>query len=274
MVTPLLTPERGEDNGAEPESPEARDESGGNRREWLAERAFQPPWNPPPVTLGAAEGFASQGQAADVGAPSHLPLEATRWGAYRSQSWTEPDSPGSEGVEHAIAAQLSDLPVGSQWAVLEALREARSSLPTAELDVQRWGPAPDDDEYLAATAATTARAEQARVDLGRRSLSIDEAAHRLSIAPAEIEQLLVEGRLVALHDGDATVLPDWQFDDRSADGLLPGLHVVVADFPGGVVWLSGWMRQPNDALDGDKPRERLARGDVDSVVRAAQSLHG
>jgi hypothetical protein len=169
---------------------------------------------------------------------------------------------------------LSDLPVDSQRAVLEALREARQSLPPAELDAERWGPAPSDDEYLAATAATTALAEQARVDVRHRSLSIDEAARRLSIASAEIERWLAEGRLVALHDGDATMLPDWQFDERSADGVLAGLGAVVADFPGGVVWLSGWMRQLNAALEGDTPRERLARGDVESVVGAAQSLHG
>lgn len=248
-------------------------EEGDDLHERLPEHAFHPLWGPPPEALDAAEDFLSQDQAADVGAPRQLLLEAPPWAGV-SQSSTGPGSPGSESLEQAIAAQLSDLPVDSQRAVLEALREARQSLPPAELDAERWGPAPSDDEYLAATAATTALAEQARVDVRHRSLSIDEAARRLSIASAEIERWLAEGRLVALHDSDATMLPDWQFDERSADGVLAGLGAVVADFPGGVVWLSGWMRQPNAGLEGDTPRERLARGDVESVVGAAQSLHG
>lgn len=266
MVKPPPTLERSD-------SPEAGDDSG-DRYEQLTERSFQPPWNLPPVALDAAKDFSSQGQATDVDAQSQLTEEALPWGAGVSPPSTGLESQGSQSLEQAIAAQLSGLPIESQRAVLEALRAARRTLPTAELDAERWGPAPSDDEYLAATAATTALAEQARADVRHRSLSIDEAARRLSIGPAELEQWLAEGRLVALHHGDTTVLPDWQFDERSADGVLPGLGTVVAEFPGGVVWLSGWMRQPNDALDGDTPRERLTRGDVESVVGAAQSLHG
>jgi len=77
--------------------------------------------------------------------------------------------------------------------------------------------------------------------------------------------------LLALRSGSGRVVyPSFQF----RDGLpLPGLEPVLALLPESLVsrWtVASWLASPQPDVDGDRPADLLAAGDIAVVVAAAQ----
>ncbi|WP_437728573.1 hypothetical protein [Sorangium sp. So ce861] len=103
------------------------------------------------------------------------------------------------------------------------------------------------------------------------ALSAEEAGEALRLSPQAIEARRAAGRLLAVSTGRRGHLyPAWQFAD---DGVLPGLEEILAlldDHPALAkvrFFLSG-----NHRLDGDRPLDRLRRGDLDPVRLAARTF--
>jgi hypothetical protein len=83
---------------------------------------------------------------------------------------------------------------------------------------------------------------------------------------------LEAGRLVGLKRGREWLIPSWQLDADSRDGILVGLEELLSVFPAGPVSLSNWVKKPSVDLDGQSPEEALRKGRVSEVVNLARQL--
>ncbi len=103
-------------------------------------------------------------------------------------------------------------------------------------------------------------------------VSAEEAAGRLGKSRAALDKRRSRGTVLALPKGGEYVYPEWQFDEDTRDGLLPGLRKVLADF--GVE--SPWMRAEfllahHEELGGMRPIDALKAGEVHKVQGLAAS---
>ncbi|WP_437603350.1 hypothetical protein [Sorangium sp. So ce590] len=103
------------------------------------------------------------------------------------------------------------------------------------------------------------------------TLIAEEVGEGLHLSPQAIEARRAAGRLLAVDIGRRGHLyPAWQFAD---EGVLPGLEEILTLLdehpPLAKVrfFLSG-----NHRLDGDRPLDRLRRGDVEPVRLAARTF--
>lgn len=77
------------------------------------------------------------------------------------------------------------------------------------------------------------------------------------------------GALVGFVNGRRDVLfPRTQFDERGR--VVPGIAEVLSVFDGEAYEAWSWLNAPSAALDGDRPLERLRRGETEAVVAAAR----
>lgn len=168
---------------------------------------------------------------------------------------------------------LIALPPNVQRAVARAVEETVRLLDQDRFAVRLPGdPVPSQEEVASAAVRAAVGAEQARQAVEETSLDVEHVAEQLGATVADVRRAEHDGALVALHTADGPRFPTWQFDE--AGTALPGLSDVTAEFPGSVVYLTGWVQGTNDLLGGETPRERLRRGDVEAVMRAVRALHG
>lgn len=92
-----------------------------------------------------------------------------------------------------------------------------------------------------------ARAAAEYQGLCATSLSVEEAAARLDVNPSRIRQRLAERSLFGLKDGNAWLLPAFQFQRA---GLVPGIDAVFKRLPSDIspLAVARWFGIPNPDL--------------------------
>lgn len=103
-------------------------------------------------------------------------------------------------------------------------------------------------------------------------MSRTEAAALLGISDQAVTGALEAQRILGFKRGRRWLLPAWQFDPEAERGVLPALGQLAAVFPGGVVSLSGWATRPHPDHAGRTPRDALAQGEADAVLRSARMV--
>lgn len=173
--------------------------------------------------------------------------------------------------ERTLRASVVEVVEAASGAELERLRSAVTS-DSDDLDETFWGPAPDSVTASKAVFADLQDQFAQRRQLAAESVSRDEAAELLGVAPQSITAKLTARRLVGIKAGREWRLPLWQFNPDDPSGVLPDLDALQAAFPGGVVSLSQWMRQEQPEFDGRTPEQEIALHGSAAVIALAHAL--
>jgi hypothetical protein len=160
--------------------------------------------------------------------------------------------PGFKGGGVALVHVEGDL---LQLRLLHPLFEGEAAMLTApeESALARGGVEPVSQEDAAVVQAHAASAYQ---ELRETSLTVDEAAARLQVNTSRVRQRLGERSLYGLKEGNAWLLPAFQFRPK---GLVPGVGVVVRRIPPDISPLAAaqWFTSPNPDLctrdDDERP---------------------
>jgi hypothetical protein len=139
------------------------------------------------------------------------------------------------------------------------------------LDDSLWGRGPSAEDRREAALVNLRRQYVARRQVIDASLTRPEVAGLLDLSEQAVLDRLEAGDLVGLKKGREWRLPAWQLSPDSERGFVPGLRLLRASFPGGVVSLTEWATEPNVELDGATPADALGKGEVEAVVRAAHA---
>jgi hypothetical protein len=187
----------------------------------------------------------------------------------RPSALTAPPSGSTRAsaVASAVAAVLVDASADEVEQVLTVARENED-----ELDSSLWGAAPGRAHATAVSVLNLREQFSRRRALERESLSRAEAADLLGMSPQAVTDALEAHRIVGFKRGRQWVIPAWQFDADTEQGVVPELERLTGAFPGGIVALSAWALRPSPDLDGASPRTALAAGDVDRVLASAAAL--
>jgi hypothetical protein len=155
--------------------------------------------------------------------------------------------------------------------VKEFVQLAKMS-PDAETEPAPWGEPPSATELANAVLANTRKKFALRRTVERDSLTRSATATALGTSSTAVTDRLEAGRLVGLKRGREWLIPSWQLDADSRDGILVGLEELLSVFPAGPVSLSNWVKKPSVDLDGQSPEEALRKGRVSEVVNLARQL--
>ncbi len=128
-------------------------------------------------------------------------------------------------------------------------------------------PGPD-----AARTANSARLATLRAQVFERALSSDEVRRLVGRSRPTINKMAKDGLLLAVPDGRSLRFPRWQFDGRTADGIVAGLHRVLAVMDASAFRKAAWFISENPALDGQTPVAVLRNGDLRRVMQEARTL--
>ena len=186
------------------------------------------------------------------------------------------DGPSDAAREAArarkAATAVTTVLLGSDPGEIDLLISATSGDAAERLDEATWGPAPEQDQVAAALVANLRKRFQARRAAEQASVSRAEVAELLGTSEQTVTDYLAAHRITGLKRGRRWLIPAWQLEPDAERGILPCLDRLSAAFPGGVVSLSAWATRPSAQLDDRTPRDALAIGDVDAVLRAASQL--
>ena len=186
-----------------------------------------------------------------------------------------PAGPGAPGgsLQSEAASAMKRLLTEASLDELREIVELADLTPQGEdAETSPWGPPPTPDQLADAVLVNTRKSFAARRDVEQASLPRSAVAAALGTSATAVTDRLEAGKLVGLKRGREWLIPSWQLDADSRDGLLPGLVELIATFPGGPVSLSAWVKKPAVDLDGQTPHEALSKGRVDEVVRLARQL--
>lgn len=116
-----------------------------------------------------------------------------------------------------------------------------------------------------------ANRSQAAVEVQRHTLTTQEVAHKIGMAPANVRRSVMVGTLYSVKSspGAHHRFPDWQFVD---DRPLPGLREVISALPNDYhpLEIADFMTEPAETLKNMSPVRWLsAGGDIDNVVALA-----
>lgn len=144
--------------------------------------------------------------------------------------------------------------------------------PHEPLDPALWGPPSSKADIAAGMVANLRKRFEGRQAVVAASVSRAEVAQLLGTSKQAVTDYLETHRLVGFKQGRRWLIPAWQLDPETERGVLPGLDLLLAVFPDGVVALSRWVNRPSEQLNGHTPRELLVKGDIDPVIGAAGQL--
>jgi len=202
-------------------------------------------------------------------APARVTRRAPEAGGGVSGAATEPEpSDQSAKVKAAVTELLRDAPAAEVDRVLTATR----GQPEQNLDATLWGAEPNREQAAAGVLANLRKQFAGRQVLEGNSVSRAEAAELLGTSDQAVTDALEARRLLGFKRGRRWLIPAWQFDPEAERGVVPGLGELAAAFPGGLVALSGWVTRTSPDLDGRTPREALAKGDEEAVMRLAGTV--
>lgn len=182
------------------------------------------------------------------------------------------DAPEGDDDRRELRAAVTAVVHAAADTELDRLSAAVHTDPDDGLDEALWGPAPDSVAVSKAAFADLQDQFAARRQLSIESLSRDDAAQLLGVAPQSITAKLAAGKLVGLKMGREWRLPMWQFDSDDPSGILRDLDRLQSVFPGGVVSLSAWMQREQPEFGGRSPREVMSRRGSAPVIALAQAL--
>jgi hypothetical protein len=105
------------------------------------------------------------------------------------------------------------------------------------------------------TRLVEAQAAAAYQQLRAESLGVEDAGRRLGVNASRIRQRLAAGSLYGVKDGNAWLLPAFQF---VANGLVPSIDVVLKRLPEGLspLAVARWLDLPNPDLPTRDAEER------------------
>ena len=109
-----------------------------------------------------------------------------------------------------------------------------------------------------------------RRELLSGALTAPQVAHLLGTSRQTPHDRAKRGSLLAIYDRGMLRFPPWQFDPRSADGVLPGLPAVLRALRTSPLGKASWLIRSNPAIDASRPIDLLRAGEIDRVLRAAQ----
>lgn len=141
-----------------------------------------------------------------------------------------------------------------------------------DVDLPGLPPRPTPTERAAIAARNEARLAAARAEVYDASWSREQVIDRLQVHTNSISNWLRDRRVIAIDGPDGTRFPAWQFDLDADKPLLPGIDMVVAAWPGGVVSLSLWMVRPNPSLHGRPPVDLLRDSEADHLAEVMAHL--
>ena len=168
----------------------------------------------------------------------------------------------------AVALLLRDAPEAEVERVLATTHHGDEQ----SLDAALWGPKPSSEQATAGVLANLRKQFAGRRTLEDESVSRAEAAALLGISDQAVTGALEAKRILGFKRGRRWLLPAWQFDPEAERGMLPALGELAAVFPGGVVSLSAWATRPHPDHAGGTPRDALAKGKADAVLRSARMV--
>jgi hypothetical protein len=174
--------------------------------------------------------------------------------------------------QRKLRASVAAVVNAASDAELDRLHSAVTSESNDDLDEKFWGSAPDPVTASKAVFADLKDQFAQRHQLAAESISRDEAAELLGVAPQSITAKLSARKLVGIKAGREWRLPLWQFDPDDPSGVLPDLDALQAAFPGGVVSLSRWMQRGQPEFDGHPPQYEMALHGSAPVIAVAQAL--
>ena len=214
--------------------------------------------------------------AATTGRWRRLNAGTGRWLAGRTAATSDPvpttahrrrvTASNDRDLSDALRTVIQELPASEITEFIDTVTGADENL-----DPALWGDAPATAETARAHLANLTAKFADRQTVLAQSITRADAAHLLGISDQAISDRLNAGDLVGLKDGRVWKLPAWQFDADTENGTLPGIAALRQHFPAGPVTLPAWVTAPHADLNNHTPAARLAAGDVDQVLRAAQA---
>ncbi len=172
-----------------------------------------------------------------------------------------PKMPQSIGLANELRADLGEIPF---TAILESIRDALRGMPKVRDERQ--------SELIELRLRNTARVEAKRAVILKDSVNSDVAGQFISRTRPVAIKLAKSGELLAVQDGRYLRFPRWQFDDRSDDGIVPGLRQVLAVMDASPFRKAAWLISPNPRLGGRLPIDLLREGQLDRVFEEATAL--
>lgn len=169
-------------------------------------------------------------------------------------------------LDRSIRLAIAAAEPGSRQAFVAAITPRPADLLPASL----WGEAPSAVERASAVLTNLRRQYEQRSEVVAESLTAAQVAGVLGVSEQAVLDRLKTRSLLGLRAGREWRVPAWQLSADAERGFLPGLAVLAAAFPGGVVSLSRWVLRPSGELSGRTPAAVLAAGDVEPVVTAAE----
>jgi hypothetical protein len=127
-------------------------------------------------------------------------------------------------------------------------------------------------ELVRMRAENAARLEVKRAVILADAISSDEAGILISRSRPVVNKLAKSGALLAVQDGRYLRFPRWQFDERSEDGLVPGLRLVLSVMDASPFRKAAWLVSPNPHFDQRAPIELLREGQRDRVYEEAKAV--
>jgi hypothetical protein len=170
-----------------------------------------------------------------------------------------PLPPALKGRQLPRAGAIALVDVEGRWLRLRFLRsplegaQAPAALPETEAALlTRGGVAAASRDDIRLSEGSAAAAYQ---ELRAGSLTVERAAALLGVNASRIRQRLAAGSLYGLKEGNAWLLPAFQFTDKA---LVPNLDVVLRRLPRGLspLAVAQWLSRPNPDLCTRDDEER------------------
>lgn len=128
-------------------------------------------------------------------------------------------------------------------------------------------PFSDPTENIDPLANAKARGQEYRQKSIKKSFSSKEVMNILKISEQDLNRLCQSNQIVFLKDGSRYVYPKSQF---FSDKIVDGIDRVIKELPSKDGWTQLIFLESGDPyLQGDRPIDRLRKGDISSVVIAA-----
>lgn len=130
----------------------------------------------------------------------------------------------------------------------------------------------EEREIARMRADNATRLEVKRAAILADTVSSDEAGVFISRTRPVVNKLAKSGDLLAVNDGRYLRFPRWQFDQRTEDGLVPGLRHVLSVMDATPFRKAAWLISPNPRFDNRAPIELLREGLGDRVYEEAKTV--
>ena len=107
----------------------------------------------------------------------------------------------------------------------------------------------------------------------RNAVTVAQARKELGVASSQtIHNWLKQKKILGLPDRHRIMIPTWQFDPGTKDGIVNGLDAVLRAINSNEYGVAYWLTSPNPHLDEKKPIDLLRAGKSKEVLEEAQGV--